>query len=311
MLKRAGRWLGSGLGYLLYGAGVLVLLLWLLFPKEAARRFAEAALGRACPELHWRVGTVALEMPVALTLRAIEGYGQKGDKHPLVRVEVLTLQPQVIESLRGGCVQAGYRMAVGKGDVAGWLRLHPGRERLHVEGAARDVRLADMPLLSLQLNRTLQGSMAGTFTADLVRATDAGLSLEARVKVENGRLGLKRPILSHTELPFSQGSVILHGHGETLQFEQGLVESELFDGRFSGMVIMHGDPLLSQVDVKGAIQPKNKFFKGLDNTVALQAFRMQLKDNPLPFRITGDLSNPGIHYEGFAMLFQTLEKELK
>ena len=45
------------------------------------------------------------------------------------------------------------------------------------------------------------------------------------------------------------------------------------------------------------MQPKTKFFKGLDNTVALQAFRVQLKDNSLPFRISGDLSNPGIHYE--------------
>lgn len=71
------------------------------------------------------------------------------------------------------------------------------------------------------------------------------------------------------------------------------------------------DLALSQLDLKGTMQPKTKFFKGLDNTVALQAFRVQLKDNSLPFRVSGDLSNPGIHFEEYSMHVQTLEKELK
>jgi hypothetical protein len=87
--------------------------------------------------------------------------------------------------------------------------------------------------------------------------------------------------------------------------------SELFEAQFSGMMTVNRDPALCQLDLKGFMQPKTKFFQGLNNTLALQAFRVELKDNPLPFRITGDLSNPGIHYEGFSMLFQTLEKELK
>jgi type II secretion system protein N len=311
MLKKVCGWLGGGLGYLLYVTGVLVLLVWLLFPKEAMRRFVEESLGRACPELRWQAATVALEMPAGLMLRMIEGYGTREDKKPLVRVDVVTLQPQVVKSLRAGRVQVGYRMAIGKGSVVGWVRRQDGGEGLQAEGTVLDLKLADIPLLSRQLGRALQGTVSGTFSADVARTREAHFVLEARIQVENGRLGLKRPILSHRELSFSQGSVILRGHGETLQLEQGVVESELFDGRFSGTITMHGDPILSQIDVKGTMQPKNKFFKGLDNTVALQAFRMRLKEAPLPFRITGDLLNPGIHYEELAMLVQTLEKELK
>jgi len=312
MLKNVSGWLGRSLGYLLYGIGVLALLLWLLFPKETVRRSLEEVLGSMWPELRWQVGTVALAMPARLTLRAIEGYRKGEDRSPLVQVSELTLHPHVGESLRTRTMVVGYRMTVDKGSVAGSVRILGRHKGLEVEGTARELRLADVPLISRLLGRALQGAVSGTFTAGLVPPVKGGsVTLEARLKVENGSLGLKRPILSHTEIPFSQGSVILSGHGAILQLEQGVVESELFDGRFSGMISLHGDPVLSQLDVKGAMQPKNKFFKGLDNTVALQAFRMQLKDNALPFRITGDLSNPGIHYEGFAMLVQNLEKELK
>jgi hypothetical protein len=183
-----------------------------------------------------------------------------------------------------------------------------GQKELHVEGAAQNFRLTDFPLLGRQLGRTLQGSVSGTFSGTIGPAKG---EMEARVQVENGRLGLKRPILGHTELPFSQGTFTLHGRGEKLELEQGRVESELFEGQFSGTITMHREPALSQLDVKGTMQPKTKFFKGLDNTVALQAFRVELKDNSLPFRISGDLSNPGIHFEEYSMLVQTLEKELK
>jgi len=180
-----------------------------------------------------------------------------------------------------------------------------------VEGAAQNFRLTDFPLLGRQLGRTLQGSVSGTFSGTIVPAKGEVAELEARVQVTDGRLGLKQPILGHAELPLSQGTFNLRGHGEKMELAQGKVESELFEGQFSGTITMHREPALSQLNVKGSMQPKTKFFKGLDNTVALQAFRVQLKDNSLPFQISGDLSNPGIHFEEYSMLVETLEKELK
>jgi type II secretion system protein N len=311
MLKKVCRWLCSCIGYLLYTAGLLVFLLWLLFPKEVTRRYLEEFLNHSYPELRWQVGAVALEIPTGLTLRAIEGYEKGGENPPLVRIAGVTLRPNFVDSLRAWRPQVEYRLEAGKGKVVGFGRLQGGQGGIHVEGLAQDVKLTDFPLLSRQLGRAVQGLVSGTFTCTVLPAKGDVAELEAHLKIENGRLGLKRPILNHTELPFSLGTVILHGQGETLHLEHGILESELFDGQFSGKITISQEPALSQLDVKGAMQPKTKFFKGLNNTVALQAFRVQLKENALPFRISGELSNPGIHYEEFSMLFQTLEKELK
>lgn len=311
MLRKILGWAGRSVGYLLYAVGLIALLLWLLFPQEAVRRYLEASLNRVSPNLRWQIEAVALEIPDGFLLQAIEGYEKGEGKIPLLRISSLTLRPNIAESLQSGSPQAGYRMTAGKGSADGVVRLTDGQKALHVEGAAQNFRLTDFPLPSRQLGRALQGSVSGTFSGTIVPAKGEMAEVEARLQVENGTLGLKRPILGHTELPFSQGKVFVHGHGEKLELEQGRVESELFDGQFSGTITMHRDPALSQLDLKGTLNPKNKFFKGLDNTVALQAFRVQLKDNTLPFRISGDLINPGIHFEEFSMLVQTLEKELK
>jgi len=314
MLKKAWRWLATGIGYLLYGTALLVILLWLLFPQETVRRHLEESLGRVCPDQRWQVGAVALDLSAGLTIRAIAGSERGKEDKPLVRIETLTLRPQVIESLRAGNVQFGYRMGLGKGNVVGLVRLDGGDKRMHLEGTILDVSLEAIPLLSRCLGRTVQGVASGTFaiTGSIAPGKENGIVLEAQVQVDNGRVGLKRPLLGHTELPFSRGTVVLHGQGETLQLEQGVVESELFASRFAGMLTVHRDPGLSQLDVQGAMQPKNKLFRGLDNNnLALQAFRVQLKENTLPFRISGELSNPGIHFEEYSMLIQTLEKELQ
>jgi type II secretion system protein N len=311
MLRKALGWAGRSVGYLLYAVGLIALLLWLLFPQEAVRQYLEAALNRVSPNLRWQIEAVALEIPDGFMLQVIEGYEKGEGKIPLLRINSLTLWPDIAASLQAGCPQAGYRIIAGKGSATGVVRMTDGQKELHVDGAAQNFRLMDFPWLSRQLGRTLQGSVSGIFSGTIVPAKGEMAELEARVQVENGRLGLKRPILGHTELPFSLGTVILHGHGEKLELEQGRVESELFDGQFSGTITMHRDPALSQLDLKGTMYPKTQFFKGLDNTVALQAFRVQLKDNSLPFQISGDLSNPGIHFAEYAMLVETLEKELK
>jgi type II secretion system protein N len=311
MLKSASGWLVSSLGYLLYGAGLLVLLLWLLFPKETMRRMLEERLNRAGTGLQWRVGAVALEMPPGLTMRGIEGSVAKEGKVPFVWVEGMTLRPHLVESLRSRSLEAGYRLTIAKGSIDGRVRYSDGKTVPWVAGTLQDIRLADIPLLSRQLGRTLSGTVSGTFAGSFASGREGMSNVEARVSVENGRLGLKRRMLSHNEIPVTEGTVLLHGQGETLHLEQGTVDSELLSAQFSGMITLHRDPALSQIDVKGTMLPKNKFYKGLDNTIAVQAFRMQLKDNPLPFRITGDLSNPGIHFEEYALLFQTMEKELK
>jgi len=310
VLNKACRRVGSGIGYLLYVFGILILLLWFLLPQETMRRSLEAGLGRIWPEFHWRIGAMTIAMPPSLVLSDVQGYDRAGDKRTLIRLDRVTAHLQLLESLKARRLLADYRVEIGKGSIAGHLSTDFGFGNIQMEGTAQRINLADIPWVHHHLRRVVHGLASGRFSG-AVAQHDRMPSLEADIRVESGRVGLKQPILNHSELPFSLAAVTVQSRGETIQLDKGMIESELLDGCFSGAIILHTDPMLSQVTLQGDVQPKKKFFKAVSNTLAYEAFRLQLKESPFPFTITGTLVEPGIHYGEYAILFQKLEKELR
>lgn len=311
MLKKVCLWLGGAIGYLLYGLTVLVILLWLLFPRETIRRFIEQSVHGLVPDVRWQIGRLRLDLPGGLLLEGIEGFGAEDDTTRLIRIDRLTIQPLFLPSLRIGSPSADYSVTMGKGSLTGTVRWLAGERRLSVTATARDVGLADVPLLGRLAGRVLEGTVSGVFGGDVRLPARELLSLQGEMRVDEGRVGLKRPILGHRELPFSLVKVNVHGRDGVVNIEQGEVVSNLFDGQFAGMFNVHRGELFDRLDVRGVLHPKNTLFKWVDNGAALQAFRVQLKENMLPFKIVGGLTDPGIHFEEYAMQMQTLERELK
>lgn len=309
MVTRARGQLLRSIGYLAYTLGALALLLWLLFPEEALRRSLVGHLNGAWPELQWRLRSVTLEMPAVLRLEALEGYGAAD--RPMIRLDSLVVQPDWAGSLQSRRLRIKYQIVVGQGSIAGLVQSIAGPTEWSWEGTVQQLRLADWPLLSWRLGREVEGVVSATFAGAGVPMKQEKAQLKAEVKVENGRLGLKRPILSHSVIPFSLVSLNLRGDGNRVEIEQGEVASELMRGQFTGHAEWGQEATSAQIVVHGAVHPEPRFFKGLDNTVAVQAVRAQLKDKPLPFRLSGDPVNPSIHFEEFSMQFQALEKELR
>ena len=166
-------------------------------------------------------------------------------------------------------------------------------------------------MLARHLERELQGTVSAVFDGRVQPRSGAISELEAKLGVEQGRLGLKQPILAHTVLFFSHAEVIMRSRGEAIQLEQGLVDAELFSGQFVGEIMGLRDTGTDQLNIRGTMQPRPAFFKGLENSSLLKVIRTQLTERPVPFRISGDLQNPGIHFEEFSMLFQSLQRELQ
>lgn len=311
MLAKVCRWLGGAIGYLLYGLGVLTILLWLLFPRETIRRFVEQSLHGLGPDVRWQIGALRLDLPGGLHLEDIEGFGAEGETTRLLRIDRLTITPLLLPSLRIGTPSADYSLTIGKGSLSGTVRWQAGERKVSATGTARDVGLANAPLLGRLTGRVMEGTVSGLFEGEVRLPDRELLSLKGEMRVDEGRVGLQRSILGHRELPFSLIKAVVHGRDGVVNIEQGEVVSNLFDGRFAGTLSVQRDDLFDRLEVRGVLHPKNALFKWVDNGVALQAFRVQLKENTLPFTITGGLMDPGIHFEEYAMQMQTLERELK
>ncbi|MDX9834590.1 MAG: type II secretion system protein GspN [Desulfobulbus sp.] len=303
-------WLVGRVGYLLYTLAVLVVCLWLLFPGRTARELLVRALNTAAPQLDWRVETITGELPGVLHLAGMEGHelGRGGD--PVLRVDSLTLRPDLVTLVRQRLLQVAWRLEMAGGAVHGQLYLpRPGSE-LRVEGVMEGVRLAELVILEHRLQRGLQGTAAADFTATVHSVPLSLTGLSATARVEDGRIDLKQPVLGHGFVPFGRVEVSLSLQDERLELTDGAVDSNLFTGTFTGDLRLGHDPATSQMTLTGSLQPRPEFFSAAGgDSVALQAIRARLRDRSLPFRISGELSNPDVHFEEFSMLFDALSTE--
>ena len=312
MLTKLGRWIVSGLGYLLFTLVALGLCLWRLFPKDGVHRLLVRSLNAALPEVQWRVGSAAFAFPLAVRLDRIEGYARGDNAKPLLLIDHLTVAPDMGEAVRAQRLKAAYSLALAKGTVVGTLSMQDRKSGMRVDGTLQGVHLPELAALIRPLQREVQGVLAGSFDGVIQSSPVPVQELNAKVRVENGRLELKQPVLGNTVLPFAQVSATLALKGQQLQLTEGMVDSKLFAGAFTGEVRLRKDFPASTLAVKGSLQPRPELFKGVAvKAASLQAVRMQFKDRPLPFRLSGELRAPAIHFEEFAVLLKTLEKESK
>ena len=118
MFAKACAWLLARIGELLYTLVVLVVCLWLLFPAATARDLLVRAAGAAVPQLRWQVRTMAVEMPGVLRLSGVEGWAPGGGE-PLVRIDSLTLRPDLGILVGQRRLQAAWRAELAGGTVQG------------------------------------------------------------------------------------------------------------------------------------------------------------------------------------------------
>lgn len=312
MLMKLVRWIVASLGYLLYTLVVLGVCLWLLFPRDSLHRLLIRSLDATFVSVQWRVGTMAFAFPPAVRLDRIEGYDRDDEKKPLVRIDSLVVTPDLPEMVKTRQLKAAYRMTLAKGTVAGALSLRDRKSGLRFDGAMQEIQLPELAALTRSLQREVQGVAAGSFTAGLTLQPLALAEMQAKVRVENGRLQLLKPVLGHAALPFAQAAATISLRGDRVQVAEGAVDSNLFAGEFAGEVRLNKDIAASTIAVKGSLQPRPELFKEVaGNAAALQVVKLRLKDRPLPFRLSGALRSPAIHFEEYAVLLETLEKRSK
>jgi type II secretion system protein N len=308
MLKKVCAWLIGRLGYILYTLVLVVVLLWTFFPKEGANRWIVRYLNSTYPQLNWQVQSIVLQLPEGLILGGLEGYeALDNKKKPLIRVDLLTLRPDILGTVKARKLQATFDILLAQGAIAGTVLLDGAKGGVTINGTVKGMQLAELSLVTRHLQRDLQGTVSATFGGALQPHGGNVTACDAKIEVDNGRFELKQPVLEHLVLPFSHVTVNLHGHGGTWQLEQGTVESNLFSGQFAGAINLAQDPAASLLNISGTLRPRPEFFKGVNNAAVLQIFRAQLKNKPLPFKVSGNLRNPGIHFEEFSSFFQALE----
>lgn len=290
------RFLLSSTGYLLYTLVVLVGLLWLLFPTEAVQARLEQELQKHYPGYSWKIGSVGLALPGGVVLTDVQMTSAKGGDIVLT-LDRLAVAPAV-EKLFDKEKAVNFSIQLLQGDISGRILLGFGAKKFTCRGTLEGLQPAKLDIVRQNLNRILDGTLAGTFSGAGSWNKISQTSLQGNLKLTGGTLQFREPVLGLSALPYTKIETgFKRGKGQWF-FEQGTLQSKMMNGTFSGSV-QTGDTLAAgRLQFTGALKPRSEMFAGLNNPQLAEVVRTHLKSGGLPFTVNGTVAVPGIRFSG-------------
>ncbi|MFP7753278.1 type II secretion system protein GspN [Thermodesulfobacteriota bacterium B35] len=289
-------------GYGVYTLAVALVLFWLLFPSATVRDWLQYRLQRAMPSLHWRISSLGLGLPGGLVITGLRAGRGSGDTDLLV-IDRVTMVPDPVAMLRKRDVRLRLHMALAGGSLDAALVPARNLQKVALEqGRIRGVKLARLQGLQAELGRKFDGTLSGTFRGRLdLRHPEKGGGT-ADLRLEQGELTFRRPVLGLARLAYSRITTVLTLKDGMLSLEKGRLESKLLAGEFHGSVTLAGDPAASAIRLQGVVQPRPELFASVGDPTGAEMIRSRLGDGGLAFTVTGSLAAPGILFPGLSGL---------
>jgi type II secretion system protein N len=293
---RAGKLLNSalslrGLFLLCYVMAVLALLLYLRFPGEDVRRYAEARVAAMVPGGFCRVVGPSYRFPRTITMQSLQfgledRQAWQGEIRDLAVTVGSVLPPYKLEvegSLYGGRLEAEIAVYSARELEIGELRL-------------TDIDLAALPREVFAGRRQLTGRLdiagAGRLRAD---GRDK-LSGQGQLSLRDGSVSLLQPVLSLQQLHFSRLSCSLQVVDDGITIGQGVLQGSDLHADFSGSWQAAGGLDAGMVLLRGRLRPQADLLQSRPEQRQALDLLVQHHDGWLPFEVAGTLRYPILRF---------------
>lgn len=298
-MKRFVSWIVSSLGYLLYTAFVLVVMLWILFPAEKVRVWVQARLNTVNPALQWEIKGLQTSWPLSLVASGIRLVEDGGSTQPLLQIDSIKLTPGLSSLYRiAREIPVHYQIRMLEGNVRGTAAYSKENSQLRGSGNMLDLNLALLAEAWQKMGRVVTGKLSGRFSYEGQWEDFRQSNLQAELDIGEGSVSLQQPIFGLDDLAFNRMATSFTLQDSIITLERGEVESRMMAGEFSGTVSLADTLMTSEVKIDGSIEPRPELLGGLPNKAMMTLIKNQLQDDRLSFAMTGTLLEPGIVFRG-------------
>lgn len=302
-------WLGRFLAYLFYTALVLLVLLWLLLPKQSLLQWLTGMLNTNTAGLEWQVQALDIGPVKGLVLTNVQASVLADAARAVFVADRLTLQPQVGRILRSGQGAFSFQATLYGGTISGSI-VCLAKNECTVEGQMEGVLLDGSGPLHMLFDRSVQGVAAGTFSVKGSPLPPMQLEGEVELVATQGHVALLHPVLGHEYIDFSKGTVSIQVQGDKVGLSKGMLDSDLFMAQFEGEVDLASPLAGSTLHIHGDLQPWTGMFAKIGSPQAIRMIREELQDGTLPFSITGTANAPAIDFAEYSLFFESLQQRL-
>ncbi|MDH3330535.1 MAG: type II secretion system protein GspN, partial [Desulfobulbaceae bacterium] len=233
-MKQLVRGLISILGYLLYTFGVVVVLLWLLFPADSVLVWLQGKLNTAFPSLSWNIDKLEAGFPLKLKLSDIRVNGKNEQGNQLFYIPEMHFSPDMEELVKmKKQIPIHYQMKTLDGTVAG--EIVPGKgSMVKCSGELQNIQIGKLDEIWKKTNRNGSGKISGTFQYSGTWQNPLQGNLHADLKVSDGKISLQQQIFGLDQVNFNSMTTILSIKDKSVTFEDGTVDSRFFKVSYSG-----------------------------------------------------------------------------
>lgn len=279
-----------GLFFLCYAMAVLVLFLYMRFPGEEVRRYAEERMAAMVPGVFCRVVGPAYRFPRTMTVQSlqfglVDRQAWQGEIRDIAVTLGTFLPPYkllVEGSLYGGRLQAVIAVDSPQVIEVGELRLS-------------DLDLAALPR-EVFAGRQLTGRLDIAGTGRLDTNARNNTSGKARLIISDGSVSLLQPVFSLRQLRFSLLSGGLQVVGDSINIGQGVLRGSDLHADFSGSWQAVDGMDSGMLLLRGRLRPQDALLQSQPEQRQALDLLVQQHDGGLPFEVTGTPLSPNLRF---------------
>lgn len=281
-MKNYRKWLG----YILYVIVLVVLFLYVCFPSDSVKQYAQSLINRPAAGVEVVVGALGLGFPPSVVLNDIDVRYRGGDPVNLERINIV---PAYLKLLRGARSFNIYGDAAG-GQIQGNLAL-PGSSGDNANISARldfrDLEIGSFHILETMGRGRAAGRMEGKidYTGDL-SGSGAG---EAQLVARKCRIQLDPAPFGVKELAFKEVQAEMEIEQRRLTISRFSLDGTQFSGTGSGTLRLSAPIEKSRMNLSAEMTLHPPLLRSIGGMLPKKYTRKDV----LPVRITGTLGRPG------------------
>lgn len=275
------------IGYAVFTIMAIAVFLYVQFPEETVRNYAQYTVNRLLPGQRLSIGRLRPSFPMGIRMTSVS---LSHRDLTVAELDPVILSPKLL-SLAGSRPAVTFRGELCGGTISGIATLdrreNPGV--INVNTHFSDVQIRGMTLLQTMSENTVAGLLSGT--AEYAGNVSEG-SGSAAIALTEVRVALAQPLFSITELSFSNVDAKAElRNRETLQITACTLKGEQVGGNLSGAITLKNPVRLSRLDITGTLRPHPSFIAKLGQMVAA-IFKNRRTGGDFPFRLTGTIEQP-------------------
>ena len=280
------------LGYALYVVLVTVVLLYYLFPAQSLENFLNNNVSRISPEFSFKAEKIRPGIPAGVNITAGKIYLNNSPGPAVFKTDSFFIGPRILK-----LIKREYSFDLDgeayKGDINGTLQLIGEDKDISSSITLRNLALAEYSFLTEKFKHRLIGSLSGEIIYSNESAGATGANGSVDLRLSDGQLQLEAPVLNITSIDLQSIKLEAELSRRVITISKGELAGSEVNGTLTGSIQLQKDIRLSQLNLKGTLEPLAEFYKNYPEIrQLLKAMKKRVKRGQYYFTVTGTLGEP-------------------